>query len=213
MIDIYKYEKEAYSLGYQYIAGTDEAGRGPMAGPLVAAAVILPMGYKLEGLNDSKKLTVKQRDQFYDIIMKDALEVKICVVSTPDVDRYNVYASSKIAMMNCISQFSLPVDYVFTDAMKLEINIPHIAIIKGDMLSASIAAASVIAKVTRDRLMDKIDEEYPMYGFKKHKGYVTKLHQEMLSKYGPCKYHRLSFSPVKKAIEIIEEKGILQKQA
>lgn len=196
--DIYSYEDELTKKGYKYIAGTDEAGRGPMAGPLVVAAVILPNGYRLDKLDDSKKLTPKTRDELYDIIMRDALEVSVEVISVEDVDKLNVYMASKKGMTDCVLKFKLPVDFVLTDCMKLDIEIPFLDLVKGDSKSASIAAASIIAKVTRDRIMDKLDEEYPQYGFKKHKGYVTKYHLEMLEKYGVSDVHRKSFAPVKK---------------
>lgn len=196
--DIYSYEDELTKKGYKYIAGTDEAGRGPMAGPLVVAAVILPNGYRLDKLDDSKKLTPKTRDELYDIIMRDALEVKVEIISVEDVDKLNVYMASKKGMTDCVLKFKLPVDFVLTDCMKLDIEIPFLDLVKGDSKSASIAAASIIAKVTRDRIMDKLDEEYPQYGFKKHKGYVTKYHLEMLEKYGVSDVHRKSFAPVKK---------------
>lgn len=195
--DIYGYEADLASKGYKYIAGCDEAGRGPMAGPLVAASVILPIGYKLDKLDDSKKLTKKVRDELYDIIMRDAVEVKVSVISVSDVDRLNVYMASKKAMTDCVLGFKAPVDYVLTDCMPLNIEIPVLSLVKGDSKSASIAAASVIAKVTRDRIMDELNKEYPMYGFKKHKGYVTKYHLEMLDKYGVSEVHRKSFAPVK----------------
>lgn len=196
--DIYSYEDELTKKGYKYIAGTDEAGRGPMAGPLVVAAVILPNGYRLDKLDDSKKLTSKTRDELYDIIMRDALEVKVEIISVEDVDKLDVYMASKKGMTDCVLKFKLPVDFVLTDCMKLDIEIPFLDLVKGDSKSASIAAASIIAKVTRDRIMDKLDEEYPQYGFKKHKGYVTKYHLEMLEKYGVSDVHRKSFTPVKK---------------
>ena len=196
--DIYSYEDELTKKGYKYIAGTDEAGRGPMAGPLVVAAVILPIGYRLDKLDDSKKLTPKTRDELYDIIMRDALEVKVEIISVEDVDKLNVYMASKKGMTDCVLKFKLPVDFVLTDCMKLDIEIPFLDLVKGDSKSASIAAASIIAKVIRDRIMDKLDEEYPQYGFKKHKGYVTKYHLEMLEKYGVSDVHRKSFTPVKK---------------
>ncbi len=205
MIDLYKYEKELYAQNYHLIAGCDEAGRGPMAGPLVAASVILPIGYTLDGLNDSKKLTAKKRDQLYDIIMKDAIEVQVCVLSVEDVDKYNVYTGSKMAMTYCVNHFKNKPDYVLTDCMPLEEitsqGIEVLDIVKGDAKSASIAAASVIAKVTRDRIMEELDEKYPMYGFKKHKGYVTKMHLEALEKYGVSDVHRKTFAPVAKRLE------------
>ena len=149
-------------------------------------------------MDDSKKLTPKVRDELFDIIMRDALEVKVSIISVEDVDRENVYQASKRGMTECVLGFYLPVDYVLTDCMKLDIDIEVLDLVKGDSKSASIAAASIIAKVTRDRIMDELDEKYPMYGFKKHKGYVTKLHLEMLEKYGVSEVHRRSFGPVKK---------------
>lgn len=199
-IDLYSFEKKLSSEGYKKIAGTDEAGRGPMAGPLVVAAVILPINYTLDGLNDSKQLTPKKRDLLYDIIMKDAVEVSVKIFSEKEVDELNVYEASKRGMEECVLSFVNKPDFVLTDAMKLRIDIPFLDLIKGDARSASIAAASVIAKVTRDRMMEEYDALYPEYGFKKHKGYVTKYHLEMIEKHGICKIHRKTFSPVKKII-------------
>lgn len=197
--DIYKYEEELNQQGYKYIAGCDEAGRGPMAGPLVAASVILPVGYKLDGLNDSKKLTPKKRDQLFDIILRDAIQVEYEVISVMDVDRLNPLEASRLAMTKSVERMK-KVDYVLTDYMDLKIDVPYLSIIKGDAKSASIAAASIIAKVTRDRIMDELDKEYPMYEFKKHKGYVTKRHLELLSLYGVSAVHRKSYAPVKKVL-------------
>lgn len=194
--DIYNYEEDLIKKGYKYIAGTDEAGRGPMAGPLVAASVVLPIGYRLDYLDDSKKLTPKRREQLYDIIVRDALDYQVMIMSVEEVDELNVYAASKIAMTRCIEKSQVPVDFILTDCMKLDIDIPFLDLVKGDSKSASIAAASVIAKVTRDRIMDELDKEYPQYGFKKHKGYVTKYHLEQLDLYGVSEVHRKSFSPV-----------------
>lgn len=200
VVNLYQYEEDLYSKGYKYIAGCDEAGRGPMAGPLVAASVVLPVGYKLPGVNDSKKLTPKKRDQLFDIIYRDALEVEVCVLSVEDVDKFNVYTGSKLAMTRCVNNFKVTPDYVLTDCMPLEEieakGIEVLDIVKGDAKSATIAAASIIAKVTRDRIMDELDEKYPVYGFKKHKGYVTKYHLEMLEKYGVSDVHRKTFAPV-----------------
>jgi len=200
MIDLYRYENELYNKNYKLIAGCDEAGRGPMAGPLVAASVILPVGYKLPGLNDSKKLTPKKRDELFDIIKRDAIEVQVYVMNVEDVDKYNVYTGSKMAMTYCVKNFKNKPDYVLTDCMPLEEisseGIEVLDIVKGDAKSATIAAASVIAKVTRDRIMEELDEKYPMYGFKKHKGYVTKLHLQALDEYGVSDVHRKTFAPV-----------------
>ena len=199
MNDIYKYEEDLYNQGYKYIAGCDEAGRGPMAGPLVAASVILPIGYKLEGLNDSKKLTPKKRDQLFDIILRDAIQVEYEVISVEDVDKLNPLEASRLAMTKSVLRMK-NVDYVLTDCMELNVDLPVLSLIKGDAKSASIAAASIIAKVTRDRIMDQLDEQYPMYEFKKHKGYVTKKHLELLSLYGVSEVHRKSYAPVKKVL-------------
>lgn len=195
--DIYKYEEELNKQGYKYICGCDEAGRGPMAGPLVASGVILPVGYKLDYLYDSKKLTPKKRDELFDIIKKDALYYEIEVISVEDVDRLNVYEASKLAMTRCVERMKMT-DYVLTDCMNLDVDIPVLSLVKGDQKSGSIAAASILAKVTRDRIMEDLDKIYPQYEFKKHKGYVTKRHLELLEKYGVCPIHRKSFAPVMK---------------
>ena len=177
MIDLLKYEKELYKEGITLIAGTDEAGRGPLVGPVVAAAVILPKNYCLEGLNDSKQLSEKKREKFYDIIIRDAISVGVGVVDAKTIDKINILEASRLAMKKAIKDLSVKPEYILSDAMKLDgINIPYKDIIHGDALSLNIAAASVIAKVTRDRMMEELDKKYPMYGFKKHKGYPTKEH-------------------------------------
>ncbi|HHZ12239.1 MAG TPA: ribonuclease HII [Acholeplasmataceae bacterium] len=200
-MDIYKIEKDLREAGYRNILGTDEAGRGPMAGPLVAAAVILPEGLVIEGLNDSKKLTAKKRDELFAVIMKEAVEVQTEVISVEEVDRINVLEASKKAMTSCIRKMRTKVDYVIADAVKLDLEVPSAGIIKGDQKAAAIAAASIIAKVTRDRLMLEYDKLFPEYGFRKHKGYVTKYHVAMLEKFGPCPLHRKSFAPVRRFYE------------
>ncbi len=197
--DIYSYEEEAYKQGYKYICGCDEAGRGPMAGPLVASGVILPVGYKLDYLDDSKKLSEKRREELFEIIKRDALYYEIEVISVEDVDKLNVYEASKLAMTRCVNRMK-KTDYVLTDCMPLDINLPVLSLVKGDAKSASIAAASILAKVTRDHIMKELDKVYPQYEFAKHKGYVTKRHLELLEKYGPCIMHRKSFAPVAKVI-------------
>jgi len=205
-IDLLKYEKELYEKNITLIAGVDEVGRGPLVGPVVAAAVILPVNYTLEGLNDSKKLTEKKRDKFYDIIMRDAIAVGIGEVDAKTIDKINIYQASKAAMIKAINNLSVKPEYVLSDAMPLEIDIPNIPIIHGDALSLNIAAASVIAKVTRDRMMYELDEKYPEYEFKKHKGYPTKLHLEALKKFGPLKNYRFTYGPVRDLInEEVEE--------
>ena len=199
-IDLYKFENELKKKNYKYIVGTDEAGRGPMAGPVVVAAVILPSDYIIEGLNDSKKLSEKKRKILFDVIIKNAVEYKIEFIDVETVDNINVYQASKNGMINCIKAMKTPVDYILSDAIFLDIGIPCMDIIKGDSLSASIGAASILAKVSRDRYMYEMAKIYPEYGFEKHKGYVTKYHLEMLEKYGPCEIHRKSFEPVQKII-------------
>lgn len=199
-IDIYKFENELRENNYNYIVGTDEAGRGPMAGPIVVAAVILPKDLKIEGINDSKKLTEKKREILFEEIIKNAIEYKIEFIDVDVVDDINVYQASKNGMINCIKSMKSPVDYILSDAIDLNIGIPCLSLIKGDSLSASIAAASILAKVSRDRYMCKMAEIYPEYGFEKHKGYATKYHLEMLEVHGPCEIHRKSFEPVRKTL-------------
>ena len=198
--DLLKYEKELYKDNITLIAGVDEVGRGPLVGPVVAAAVILPKNYKLEGLDDSKKLTEKKREKLYPIIMKDAIAVGIGEVSAKEIDEINIYEASRKAMMKAIDNLKVKPEYILVDAMPLFTEIPFNAIIHGDALSLSIAAASVIAKVTRDKMMIDLDEKYPMYGFKKHKGYPTKLHLENLKKYGPLENYRFTYGPVRDLI-------------
>ncbi len=202
MFDIFLMENELHKKGYKYIAGCDEVGRGPMAGPLVACAVVLDPNNKIEGLNDSKKLSKKKRESLYNEILQKAREVHTCFISVEDVDKLNVYQASKLAMTNCLNNMT-KVDYILTDAMKLDTNIPYEAIIKGDQKSAAIAAASIIAKVSRDRYMEELDKDFPNYGFKNHMGYVTKYHLEAINKYGVCVHHRRSFKPV---MDVINKK-------
>jgi ribonuclease HII len=199
-VDLLKYEKELYKKNITLIAGVDEVGRGPLVGPVVAAAVILPKNYKLEGLNDSKKLSEKKREKLYPIIMKDAIAVGIGEVSAKEIDEINIYEASRKAMMMALDNLDVKPEHILVDAIPLFTDIPHDAIIHGDALSLSIAAASVIAKVTRDKMMIDLDEKYPMYGFKKHKGYPTKLHLENLKKYGPLKNYRFTYGPVRDLI-------------
>lgn len=196
MEDLLKYEKQLYKDGIKYIAGVDEVGRGPLVGPVVAAAVILPENYVLEGLNDSKKLSEKKRDKFYDIIMQDALAVGIGEISPEVIDEVNIYEASKLAMLEALKNLKIKPEHVLIDAMPLDLKMPSTSIIHGDALSLSIAAASVIAKVTRDRMMYELHEKYPEYHFDKHKGYPTKLHLECLQKYGPLENYRFTYKPV-----------------
>ena len=199
--DLLSYEKELYDKGIELIAGVDEVGRGPLIGPVVTAAVILPKGYVLEGLTDSKKLTEKKREKFYDIIMKDALSVSIGMMDESVIDEVNIYEATKLAMIQAIDNLSIKPEHVLIDAMKLDIDIPTTSIIKGDAKSESIAAASVIAKVTRDRMMYELDKKYPMYGFGSHKGYPTKKHIDALYKYGLIEGYRKTYAPVKDMVK------------
>ena len=198
MEDLYKYERELYDRGLEYIAGVDEVGRGPLIGSVVTACVVLPKDFVLEGLTDSKKLSEKKRDMFYDIIMDKALAVGIGECNEREIDKYNIYEATKIAMKRAIDEAfrKVKIEHVLIDAMPLELDIPSTSIIKGDAKSISIAAASVIAKVTRDRMMYDLDKIYPMYDLAKNKGYPTKKHMMAIEEYGITKYHRLSYSPV-----------------
>lgn len=199
--DMYLYEKECFLKGYKYVAGCDEAGRGPMAGPVCSAMVILDPNYTIEGLDDSKKLTEKKREKLFDEIKAHALAYEIEFIDSKEVDEINVYRSSQLAMERCILRSKIKPDFVLTDCMPLTIDINHLPIVKGDSKSASIAAASILAKVSRDRLMCEYDNIYPQYGFKIHKGYCTKMHKEAIEKYGICPIHRTTFGPVKKILE------------
>lgn len=202
-IDLYENEKRLWNSGYENVVGCDEAGRGPLFGPVVAASVILPHNFVLEGLNDSKKLTEKKREEYYPIIMENALAVGISIVSAKEIDQINIYEASRQGMLRAIDSTKMKPDYIITDAMPLDgfTNIPHEAIIKGDAKSITIAAASVIAKVTRDKLMYEEDKKHPEYEFGKHKGYPTKKHIELLNKYGIIDGYRHTYGPVKKYIE------------
>ena len=199
--DLLKYEKDLYKQNIEYIAGVDEVGRGPLVGPVVAACVVLPKNYILDGLTDSKKLTEKKRDKYYEIIMKDALGVGVGIIDAKTIDKVNIYEASKLAMMEAINNVGCKIEHVLIDAMPLNLNIPSTSIIHGDALSLSIAAASVIAKVTRDKMMYELDEKYPEYGFSKHKGYPTKLHLENIKKHGILDNYRKSYKPVKEVLE------------
>ena len=194
--DNYRYERNLNNEGYKLIGGVDEVGRGPLVGPVVAACVILPVGYKLDGLTDSKKLSEKKREEYYKIIMRDAIAVGVGEISAKVIDEVNIYEASKLAMLEAIKSLKVKPDYLLIDAMKLDIDIKQTSIIKGDFLSQSIAAASVIAKVTRDHMMDDLDKIHPEYEFAKHKGYPTKRHIELLQKYGPLENYRFTYRPV-----------------
>ena len=200
--NLLKYEKELYKNNITLIAGVDEAGRGPLVGPVVAAAVILPKNYHLEGLNDSKQLSAKKREKFYEILMTEALSIGIGIVRASEIDELNILEASRKAMYIAINNLSITPEYILSDAMSLnDIDIPTRPIIHGDALSLSIAAASVIAKVTRDHIMYELDQKYPEYNYKKNKGYPTKEHLELIKKYGITKEYRMSYKPVKFVME------------
>jgi len=196
IINNYKYELELKEQGIKLIAGVDEVGRGPLIGPVVAAAVILPENFKLDGLTDSKKLSEKKREEYYQIIKKEAIAIGVGVISEKRIDEINIYEATKEAMKEAINNLTVTPEHILIDAMPLELDIPTTSIIKGDLLSISISAASVIAKVERDHMLYEIDKEYPMYDLKNNKGYGTKKHLEAIKEYGITKYHRISFKPV-----------------
>lgn len=191
-----EFETELYNNGINFIAGIDEVGRGPLVGPVVTAAVILPKDFYDERINDSKKLIEKKRELLYDVIMENALSVGIGMSSPEVIDEINILNATKKAMIEAINNLSVKPEHLLIDAVKLDIDIPQTSIIKGDAKSESIAAASIIAKVTRDRMMVELDKKYPMYDFKHNKGYGTKKHIEALYQYGPIEEHRKSFAPV-----------------
>lgn len=191
-----EFENELYNNKINFIAGIDEVGRGPLVGPVLTAAVILPKDFYDERINDSKKLTEKKRELLYDVIMENALSVGIGISSPEVIDEINILNATKKAMIEAINNLSIKPEHLLIDAVKLDIDIPQTSIIKGDAKSQSIASASIIAKVTRDRMMVELDKKYPMYDFKHNKGYGTKKHIEALYKYGPLKEHRKSFAPV-----------------
>lgn len=188
------YEKEAMAKGYQHICGVDEAGRGPLAGPVCAAAVILPEGCIIEGVNDSKKLTEKKRDALFDVIIETAVSCSIAFGTVEEIERDNILKTTMNTMKRAVEGLSVQADYAMIDGNRLPpLEIPAKTIVKGDAKSMSVAAASILAKVSRDRLMLEYAEKYPQYGFEKHKGYGTKLHVERILEYGECPIHRPSF--------------------
>ena len=189
-----EYERQFLQNGEKFIAGIDEAGRGPLAGPVVVAGVIMPLndGDIIDGINDSKKLSAKKRDDLYDKIIEKAIEVQVAVVDHKTIDRDNILNATKNGMLKCINAFN-QVDRGLIDAVKLDAKVPTLSIVHGDALSYSIAAASIVAKVTRDRLMLEYDKQYPQYNFAKHKGYGTAEHIRLLKEHGPCEIHRRTF--------------------
>ena len=195
--EMQKYERAAKQKGYHLIAGIDEVGRGPLAGPVVAAAVILPEGMEDIGLDDSKKLSAKKRAEIFEIIKEQAVAIGVGIVDAFTIDKINIYEASKVAMKRAIELLPEKPDYLLIDAMRLETGIPEEGIIKGDAKSISIAAASIVAKEVRDQMMKDYDQLYPGYGFSQNAGYGTKAHLEGLEKLGPTPIHRMTFAPVK----------------
>lgn len=203
--DNYYFERNLINKGYKYICGIDEVGRGPLVGPVVAAAVILPLNFELKGLTDSKKISEKKRNEFDKIIKEKAIAYSIIDVDNNKIDEVNIYEATKIAMKKAIENLKIKPDYILIDAMPLELDIPNLSIIKGDFKSRTIAAASVLAKVYRDSILYELDKEYPYYNYKKNKGYPTKEHIEAIKKHGINKFYRKSYGPVK---DYIANKGV-----
>lgn len=201
--DNYKYEKELRDNGIKFIAGVDEVGRGPLVGPVVAACVVLPEEFNLDGLTDSKKLSEKKRDFYFEEVKRQALGYGIGIIDEKKIDEVNIYEATKLAMKEAIEDCKkmCKIEHVLIDAMPLELDVPTTSIIKGDLKSITISAASVIAKVTRDRMLDELHEKFPMYDFKKNKGYPTKKHLEAIEEYGIIDEHRRSYGPVKNYLE------------
>lgn len=192
-IDLFEYDKQISLEGYKYICGIDEAGRGPLAGPVSVGCVIMPLDDMIDGINDSKKLSEKKREALYDIILDKAISYSIVLVDNVTIDRLNILEATKSAMIEALSKLRVSPDLVLIDAVKLNCDYQQRSIIKGDATSYNVAAASILAKVTRDRLMREYDAKYPQYQFEKNKGYGTKAHIEALKEYGPTKIHRKTF--------------------
>lgn len=197
--EMLRFEKRAWSQGKKWVAGIDEVGRGPLAGPVVSAAVVLPENFSIVGINDSKQLSLAKRNAFFDLIQEGAVAIGIGIQDAETIDRVNIYQASKLAMLEAVEQLSIDPDHLLIDAMTLPLPLSQESIIKGDAKSVSIAAASIIAKVTRDRMMDEYDASYPGYGFSQNAGYGTKVHLEGLKQLGVTPIHRKSFAPVKEA--------------
>ena len=190
------FEEAAHAQGYRRIAGLDEVGRGTLAGPVVAAAVLFESKTAITGIRDSKQLSFQQRDDLYPIIFQEAVAIAVGVVEAAVIDQINILQATRLAMQKAIEQLAIQPDYLLLDAITLPLPIPQRSIIKGDQLSVSIAAASIVAKVTRDRLMSGYHEEYPQYNFLAHKGYGTLEHRKQIQKHGPCQIHRKTFRGV-----------------
>lgn len=193
-MDWLKYENEAYRKGFTSVCGVDEAGRGPLAGPVCAAAVILPKGKIIEGVNDSKKLSEKKREALFETIKTESVSYGIGWASVEEIEELNILNAAMLAMKRAVKELQVAADFAYIDGNKVpELSIPCEAVVKGDANSMSIAAASILAKVSRDRLMIEYSKQYPEYMFEKHKGYGTKVHNEAILKYGPSPIHRMSF--------------------
>lgn len=192
--ELLSFETKLWNEGYSHIAGIDEAGRGPLAGPVVSACVIFRPSDIIEGVYDSKALTESQREKFYDMIVEKAVAYGVGLVDNQTIDRVNIFEATKLSMLHAVEKTSPKPDYVLIDAVRLDLAVPSLAIIKGDQKSFSIAAASIIAKVTRDRLMKKLHEEFPVYGWEQNKGYPTREHREAIKVNGYSPYHRRSFN-------------------
>lgn len=190
----WEYEERAWANGFSAVCGVDEAGRGPIAGPVCAAAVILPGGIVIDGLNDSKKLSEKKREKLFDVITENAFAWSVALVDEKQIDKINILQATYLAMRRAVEGLTSPADFVYVDGNRSEgLSLPFECVVSGDAKVPSIAAASIIAKVTRDRLMRQFAEQYPVYGFEKHKGYETKAHDEALLLHGPCPIHRITF--------------------
>ena len=200
-IEMQYYERLAYQEGASFIAGVDEVGRGPLAGPVVAAAVILPKNIEDLGFDDSKKLSASKREEIYRLIQEKAIAIGIGIVDADIIDKVNIYQASRLAMQQAVSELKIQPDYLLIDAMKIDVNTPQIGIIKGDAKSISIAAASIVAKQVRDQMMQEFDELYPGYDFSNNAGYGTPKHLEGLQSKGICPIHRKTFAPIKDYLE------------
>lgn len=190
----WEYEERAWAKGFSAVCGVDEAGRGPIAGPVCAAAVILPGGIVIDGLNDSKKISERKREKLFEMITENALAWSVAFVDEREIDRINILQATYLAMRRAVEGLTSPADFVYVDGNRSEgLSLPHECVVSGDAKLPSVAAASIVAKVTRDRLMRQFAEQYPGYGFEKHKGYETKAHDAALLEHGPCPIHRRTF--------------------
>ena len=197
-----EYEIKAFQRGFKAIAGVDEVGRGPLAGPVVAAAVILPIGYKNKDIRDSKQLPSKQREKLYEIIKNDALSMSLGIVDSLTIDKINILQASLLAMKQAVMSLPISADYLLIDGNKrIDMSLEQETIVDGDCLSLSVAAASIIAKVSRDRIMEIYHQQYPQYNFLNNKGYGTREHREAIRAHGCCEIHRQSFAPVRAVLQ------------